>query len=114
MKETTLGHIIKTDYRNFFGNLNPGLVQREKGAHRNQIVRGENCRKFSGGFDQFFGRIVTAIGCPWSVSGRPGLKSGSMQLSKPTFFSELRTSIRLLAEESGNPGVAEGNQVACC
>src|SRR5580700_1400108 len=114
MKETALGHVIKTDHRDFSWDLDPRVMQRKKSPHRNQIVRGENCRKLSSrGLDQFLGRIVTAVGCPESVSGRTGLKSGSMQLGKPSFSSKLRTSIRLVAKEPGNSSVAKGNQVTC-
>ena len=38
MKETALGHVIKTDYRDFSGDLDPGVMQRKKSPHRNQIV----------------------------------------------------------------------------
>src|ERR1700726_4701085 len=113
MKETALGHIIKTDYRDFGGDLDPGLMQCQQGPHRNEIVRSENRGKFSGrSFDQFFRRIVPAVRCPRSVCGRTGFKSGRLQLGQPSFSSELRASIWLVAEGSGNSGVAARNQGA--
>ena len=38
MKEPALGHIIKTDYRDFSGDLDSGLMQRQQGPHLNQIA----------------------------------------------------------------------------
>jgi hypothetical protein len=73
MKDTALGRIVESDHRAFPAGLDPGLKKRKKSAHRNPIVRGENCGRLSGrsfnGHSDTIRMVISLFRCPYFLQG---------------------------------------------